>query len=301
MNHYEILEVSPNASPEVIKAAYKSLMQRYHPDKNPDNAGAAEHAILVGQAYEVLSDSNRRAAYDIELKQLSDYLYASRETIKNVLTRRAPVVNNSESHLYLWLALALIIFSGWFILSPSKNQQSLESVLKEARLSLEGTPLTKKQLQANIQRMDEILNENPDLRKKDAIERTQEVDARTIPLYITNLTVNLRVSDAIGAGHALSIPILSVVAGTFDADKFIHHLKSNSEFISRRLAEKLVNAEYDELIKAEGRDYLKKFILDSIGEITRTDRFEEYPSSYAEAPGRYGVVDVLFPESFSVQ
>lgn len=72
MNYYELLEVSPNASAAVIRAAYKSLMQRYHPDKNSGNPAAAERASLVVQAYEVLSDSNKRSAYDLELKRQQD-------------------------------------------------------------------------------------------------------------------------------------------------------------------------------------------------------------------------------------
>ena len=54
MNYYEILEVSRNASKEVVKAAYKSLMQRYHPDKNPGDTAIAERAAMVVQAYEVI-------------------------------------------------------------------------------------------------------------------------------------------------------------------------------------------------------------------------------------------------------
>ena len=310
MNHYEMLEVSPNASPEVIKAAYKSLMQRYHPDRNLGSAETAEHAILVGLAYEVLSDTNRRAAYDIELKQISVYLNDLRDKSRNVLTRSAPVVKDDESFLYLWPLLALVILSGWLILSSSKKQQSPESELKEVRLSFEGMQLTQQQMQAKIKRIDEIFKENPDLFQKEVGKRAQQVATRTIPIYITNLTVNLRgsdkVSDASGnssvdAGHVLSIPILGVVVGTFDTNKFIRHIENNNEFISRKLAEKLVNAKYEDLIKTGGENYLKKFILDSIGEITGTNRHEEYPSSYAEAPGRYGVVDALFPESFLVR
>ena len=70
MNYYEILEVSQNASKEVIKAAYKSLIQRYHPDKNPDNVQIAERASLVVQAFEVLSNVDKRAVYDLQLKEL---------------------------------------------------------------------------------------------------------------------------------------------------------------------------------------------------------------------------------------
>lgn len=61
---YEILEVSPNASPAVIKAAYQCLAQRCHPDKNPDDPGAAARMSLLSHAYAVLSDALQRARYD---------------------------------------------------------------------------------------------------------------------------------------------------------------------------------------------------------------------------------------------
>lgn len=303
MNYYEILEVSPNASPAVIKAAYKSLMQRYHPDRNPDNSETAEHALLISQAYELLSDSNKRAAYDIELTQLSGHLINSRDKSRDVLARPASVVKGSESYWYLWLLTALIILPSWLILSLSNKQQSPESELREIRLSFEGNQLTQKQVQTKIHRIDEIFREHPEILQKEASERAKEVAARTIPIFITNLTVNLRAPDKTSdvSGHALIIPILGVVVGTFDPEKFIRHIESNNEFISQKLAEKLVNVKYEELINIEGEHYLKNIILDSLGEITGTSRFEDYPSSKAEAPGHYGVIDVLLPESFSVQ
>jgi hypothetical protein len=66
---YAILEVSERASPEVIRAAWRSLIQRHHPDRNPAPA-AAERARLVNDAYQLLSDPARRAAYDAELARL---------------------------------------------------------------------------------------------------------------------------------------------------------------------------------------------------------------------------------------
>jgi curved DNA-binding protein CbpA len=61
---YEILEVSPKARPAVIRAAYRCLVQEYHPDKNPDNAAAAAHMSLINHAYTVLADPLLRARYD---------------------------------------------------------------------------------------------------------------------------------------------------------------------------------------------------------------------------------------------
>lgn len=64
---YDVLEVSRNASLSVIRAAYKSLVQRYHPDKNPDNPDAENQLKLINHAYETLSDPSSRLAYDAML------------------------------------------------------------------------------------------------------------------------------------------------------------------------------------------------------------------------------------------
>lgn len=50
MNYYDLLEVSAKASPEVIKAAYKNLMQRYRPDKNHDDSDSAQRTAQMVQA-----------------------------------------------------------------------------------------------------------------------------------------------------------------------------------------------------------------------------------------------------------
>src|SRR4051794_6266144 len=66
--HYDTLEVGRHASPEVVRAAYRSLIQRFHPDRNTGDATAAERTSAITQAYEVLSDANRRAVYDERLR-----------------------------------------------------------------------------------------------------------------------------------------------------------------------------------------------------------------------------------------
>ena len=65
-NVYELLEVSPAASPEVIRAAYRALMEKYHPDKHPEHrrAWAEEITRQLNQAYAVLSNPQKRRAYD---------------------------------------------------------------------------------------------------------------------------------------------------------------------------------------------------------------------------------------------
>jgi len=61
---YEILGITKNATPEEIKKAYRKKAIEFHPDKNPGDAAAEENFKACAEAYEVLSDPNKKAKYD---------------------------------------------------------------------------------------------------------------------------------------------------------------------------------------------------------------------------------------------
>ena len=69
-NYYEILEVSKNASKEIIEKAYKVLAKKYHPDlqQESERKKAEEKMKIINEAYEILSDDEKRKNYDIELE-----------------------------------------------------------------------------------------------------------------------------------------------------------------------------------------------------------------------------------------
>ena len=62
--YYEVLGVSKAATKDEIKKAYRKLALQFHPDKNPDNKEAEEHFKEVNEAYEVLSNDDKRRRYD---------------------------------------------------------------------------------------------------------------------------------------------------------------------------------------------------------------------------------------------
>lgn len=84
MSHYEVLEVQPNAELIDIKRAYRRLALKHHPDRNNGSQQSTEAFKKIGEAYAVLSDTEKRAAYDSDLacgsqesKQQSETKYKS--------------------------------------------------------------------------------------------------------------------------------------------------------------------------------------------------------------------------------
>ena len=67
--YYDVLQVERDAPPERVRAAYRKLAHKYHPDKMPDNANAVRAMAAINAAYEVLSDAHRRAEHDLWLRR----------------------------------------------------------------------------------------------------------------------------------------------------------------------------------------------------------------------------------------
>ncbi len=63
-DYYEILGVSRDADDQALKGSYRKLAMQHHPDRNPGDAGAEERFKEAAEAYSVLSDAQKRAAYD---------------------------------------------------------------------------------------------------------------------------------------------------------------------------------------------------------------------------------------------
>ncbi|KAH3666416.1 hypothetical protein WICMUC_005684 [Wickerhamomyces mucosus] len=64
LDYYKVLGISKSATDKEIKSAYRTQSKKFHPDKNPGDEAAHQKFIEVGEAYEILSDSSKKATYD---------------------------------------------------------------------------------------------------------------------------------------------------------------------------------------------------------------------------------------------
>ena len=108
-NYYEILEVNKNASPEIIEKAYKTLVKKYHPDlqQDEDKNKYEEKIKKINEAYDILSDPEKRKKYDLNLKNteisINDYnsLYQENINLKNnlnILKEKLNYLNNIKNN-----------------------------------------------------------------------------------------------------------------------------------------------------------------------------------------------------------
>jgi DnaJ-class molecular chaperone len=81
-DYYEVLGVRPEATEEEVRKAYRRLALRWHPDRNPGNAGAAERFKEISEAYAVLTNRRRRDEYDAARRAgTAGGFHASREDL----------------------------------------------------------------------------------------------------------------------------------------------------------------------------------------------------------------------------
>ena len=82
-DYYALLGVSPQASQEEIKRAYRSLAKRYHPDKNPADPASEEKLKEINEAYQILGDEQKRREYDLALQRArKHYIFVEDESMQ---------------------------------------------------------------------------------------------------------------------------------------------------------------------------------------------------------------------------
>lgn len=135
-NLYSFLGVSVTASPKEIKAAYRRLSMQYHPDRNPGADGYTEVFVKLGDAYDVLSDTEKRKQYDLKgaaffglderdfsATDIVEYRGDGHDAHAKSLVKS---VNPSPSSFYIGMLLLLLLAVG-FLISDKLSLSELTS------------------------------------------------------------------------------------------------------------------------------------------------------------------------------
>lgn len=282
MSHYDTLEVSPSASPEVVRAAYKSLMQRLHPDRNAGDQAIAARAAAVTHAYDVLSDPARRSAYDLSLRA---------GELARPMPRRTPPRKSPWASW--WLLVPVVVAGAWMVAWQAGDRADPATELASMRRSFGSGGTTEARRRELYARKLALLERHPQLLAPAAAERAQDVAARTFVLLEAPLTV--------GVGNLeLTLPKVSVVAGSFDAPSLLAHMGRHRERLVQELAARLAREDPERLARPDAESRVKEVVMEALASGLGTRPDEEYPSTWFESPGRYGVVGVLLPERYKL-
>lgn len=109
--HYDNLKIARDAPPEVIRAAYKSLAHKYHPDRNQNSPGAARIMSLINIAYEELSDPVKRRLHDewIREQEKFQHMRSPEDVTSNIKTEGSSIQRSTKNKRIILLFFAVIV------------------------------------------------------------------------------------------------------------------------------------------------------------------------------------------------
>lgn len=306
-NYYAVLEISPNASEMVIRAAYKSLMQHYHPDKNSGDPEMERKTIIIREAFDVLSDREKRKAYDLEFAQkefeTNNFHEKSSSSNSETMSQKseqpttmAQLPNGAKKFRYEEWSYTLLFLL--FILFIVKNSDTSQNKPDDPVIQQQ---FTEENDAAKIARLvtekeAALENERKEIQSKIAL---------TIPKFAVNVIVKMPPSDELGSNscskyevckHSIKIPIIGLLAYKHDSEKVIQNIQKNKSIIISNIKRRLAKHSYTELITVNGSSILSKILLDEINESV-IGKFD----SYQHRIDPIGVQEILLPESFSIQ
>lgn len=310
LTHYDALEVSPNASPEVIRAAYKSLMQRFHPDKNPGDEAVAARAAAIVQAYAVLSDAGKRAEYNNILQQavsppapFAQADWTSPSPVRPAGQRPGTPAAAPGSALMrwgFWGLLFLVAVGAFWAFASRTAKVDPRAELASIQRGFASAATTEAQRRELYARKLAILEQHPQLLRAATAEKAEDMAARSFALLEAPLVVWVS-GGAAGRAAQLTVENISLQVGSFDAPPLLAHMARHRERMIQDLTARLAKEDPDRFARPEGEQYLKQVVLEAAAASLDTKGVRDYPSTYFESPGRYGVVDVLLPDRFKLQ
>lgn len=129
MTYYELLEISENASDDVVHMAYKALVKKYHPDVYIGDKNFAEEKMkAINEAYSVLSDSVKRSAYDAFLKKKRAEQNASEHDKQSETETKIQPEKVKKGGFKKWILLAGALFIAVLLILPLTATSDIETV-----------------------------------------------------------------------------------------------------------------------------------------------------------------------------
>lgn len=271
MSLYKTLGVRATARPEVIRAAYKKLMQRYHPDKNAGDAAAEMKAQQISQAFQILSDRVLRAKYDSERHQRLLRLPRLRKGVGFSLPEVTPVM--------VWVTL-FIVFVALLVTAAGlykryEQRQAIALQQMEERYALQ----RKEQQDNEKKRLEQEAQEEL---WAAARADTQARAQRTIPIFDSHRYVAIKDK---GMVQGFILPPVDVYIGKESSEKMASNIslrraglrKAVLRELGRIRAKDLTNNAAEGAVSASILRALNDSILgrDRQGQLCRRD-FDEY-------------------------
>lgn len=284
MSLYETLGVSADARPETIRAAYKRLMQRYHPDKNVGDAIAARKAQQIAQAFQILSDPVLRARYDTQGAAGYPGLIQDLKFRFPRMTRAAKL-----KAAVFGSCLAVLVTSGVLYTRYQDRQRAAQQQLQRAvALQLKREEERKRQERETQEQF-----------KTAAQAEAQDKARRTISVFEAHRFVALKEP---GGVQGLILPPIDVVVGKDSSDRTGRNIASGRAVLRRAVLKELAELRARDLKTSSAESAVTASILKAMNgavlgggreaKLCRKD-FDEYVCRGIEAVILRGSIEVV--------
>lgn len=265
MSHYDTLEVSRKASAETIRAAYKSLMQRYHPDRNLGDAEAAVRAVSIQQAFEVLSDTNKRAVYDLGLEKMPMHDSQSAAQLSPRPIPESETAMFTPAVIGVAVILTVGVIAGYLMRDTPQPARAV--------MPLSNEPSAPQIPSRMIDLIDEV----------EVIPLLKDDGFRTF------------------TGHTLAIPRLKIFLGNEELARSREFILIHRDDLRQQLRDALSQISYETLLKDTSEEYIKARVKEVLNEHIRLTSAISPLSGVTPVPLLGSVERVTLPDSFEVK
>lgn len=189
-DYYKILEVSSDASEEVIRVAYKALAKKYHPDTCGDESITEERMKLINEAYETLVDTEKRAEYDKTFfekeKQKAESQFTQEEKSENVASESASLNIKKPKRKFPIVKVGVVIFIMYLGVTWFSGGQDTYKVVGESSVMTETAILTEEE-NAGIVKAENNIGTNEAMQYIDAPVWSEEY----LSYFLNNTHMNI--------------------------------------------------------------------------------------------------------------